>query len=437
MIERKVVFRHLLLICFVLNILPCHCQAVNEQLVLQLETIPEKDRESLSLFFEALIRLDTFGYTIFGDKPMSATGCWIKSSPFIFNKEAVFRKGQELWEKHSPKLHIKDFVFKFENTDDWYGIFLINKKAFIKVVDCHLDEFRKVLGKNVTPESLFLRIVSSKNSIGEVLKEDECLFGILFGYGYKNGYMYRRRQEVIKNLKACFIPPPVLPQQAASSNYDAQALLSEYINLKTRLKESSGNSKILDLFPEVGFLADLDDEETKKLLQHYNEIKFKIFNAFLSNNFLEAVLCKMTSGQPLPPQGKLFEQKFLKNIEEAENFLSLISQKPNIKVLIPGKLYFEVLNEGNGQTIASISTVLFHYKITILDKTVIVNTYEEEAKKVSLANTIVGFAKGVEGMKYGEKRILYVHPDLAYRKIGIVVPPQALLIIEVQTIESK
>ena len=118
--------------------------------------------------------------------------------------------------------------------------------------------------------------------------------------------MYRRRQDVLKNLKACFTPPLVLPEQTeffsdfcinenwvAASKYDAQELLAEYKNLKAILKESSGDLEILDLFPDVGFLADLNDEETKRLLQYYSKIKFEISNAFLSNDFLEAVVCKM------------------------------------------------------------------------------------------------------------------------------------------------
>ena len=152
------------------------------------------------------------------------------------------------------------------------------------------------------------------------------------------------------------------------------------------------------------------------------------------------------SGQPMPPgmdekkiwklQYKLHEQKSHKNLQDAENFLSKIAQKQDIKVLIPGKLYYELLQEGKGPpAIEPFSTSVFHYKIATLDESCIVDTYEEGApKKICLANAIPGFTKGVEGMKAHEKRKLYIHPNLAYRKIGIVVPPQTLLIIDVEAI---
>ena len=154
------------------------------------------------------------------------------------------------------------------------------------------------------------------------------------------------------------------------------------------------------------------------------------------------------SGQPMPPginekniwklQYQLHEQKSHKNLQDGEAFLSKIAQKRDIKIVIPGKLYYEVLKEGSGPTIEPFSTSLFHYKITTLDGNSVADTYEEDVpKKICLANTIPGFTKGVEGMKAGEKRKLYIHPDLAYRKIGIVVPPQMLLLVDVEAISQE
>lgn len=300
---KKIVFRLFLLAGCALKVLPCHCQVVPE-----LEAIPEKDRESLALFFEALMRIDAFGYTIFGDKPISATGCWTKytASPVIFSREKVYRRGEELWGKYSSKFDVKNFVFKFEEIEDWYGVFLINKKSFIKVVEQHIDAFRKILGQHTTAEDLFLQLVNSENTFQEVLKENECLFGIIFGYGYTNACMYNRRREALQDLKAYFTPPLALPEQTdflldfcikerrdyISHDY-AQELLAEYYNLKKTLKGTYSDSGILDAYPEVGFWADPDNEETKRLLKQYNTTKIEIINAFLSGNFLEVVVCKM------------------------------------------------------------------------------------------------------------------------------------------------
>jgi peptidylprolyl isomerase len=53
-------------------------------------------------------------------------------------------------------------------------------------------------------------------------------------------------------------------------------------------------------------------------------------------------------------------------------------------------------------------------------------------KKICLADVIPGFSRGVIGMKKGERRKLYIHPDFAYRQVGWKVPPQTLLIIDVE-----
>ena len=49
------------------------------------------------------------------------------------------------------------------------------------------------------------------------------------------------------------------------------------------------------------------------------------------------------------------------------------------------------------------------------------------------AETIPGFAKGVDGMCVGERRKIYIHPALGYGKVGYV-PPNSLLIVDVEVI---
>lgn len=129
-------------------------------------------------------------------------------------------------------------------------------------------------------------------------------------------------------------------------------------------------------------------------------------------------------------EGDPYEQICRKNREFSENYLSYIAQKPTIHVIIPNKLYYEVLQkESESVTLYS----LFHYKIMTVDETILANTYNEgPPKHISLTNAIVGFVKGVQGMSIGEKRKLYIHPDLAYRTIGVFAPPQSLIIIEVE-----
>ena len=52
-----------------------------------------------------------------------------------------------------------------------------------------------------------------------------------------------------------------------------------------------------------------------------------------------------------------------------------------------------------------------------------------------IKQSIPGFAKGLVGMKEGEKRILYIHPELAYGLAGHL-PPNSLLIFEVEIVKA-
>lgn len=122
----------------------------------------------------------------------------------------------------------------------------------------------------------------------------------------------------------------------------------------------------------------------------------------------------------------------LSNLQKAENYLLEISKKPNVHALQPNKLYYEILEEGT----ALGSLNVFNYKIYTLENEIILDTFKEKkARQVCLESAIVGFTRGIQGMKINEKRKIYIHPDLAYRNISIFVPSQSLIIIEVEAIE--
>lgn len=55
---------------------------------------------------------------------------------------------------------------------------------------------------------------------------------------------------------------------------------------------------------------------------------------------------------------------------------------------------------------------------------------------ISLDETIPGFNKGLIGMKEGEKRTLFIHPDYGYGTSGYL-PPNSLLTFEVELIKAN
>lgn len=128
-----------------------------------------------------------------------------------------------------------------------------------------------------------------------------------------------------------------------------------------------------------------------------------------------------------------FKKCAYKNLLIAEACLAEISKKQNIHTLIDNKLYYETIRQGIEK--ASCSPVKVRCTYTISDSNNIPLIENSMPKEIHLAEVIPGFSKGVEDMSVGEKRKLYVHPDLGYGSTHWIAPPQSLLIIDVELIE--
>ena len=124
------------------------------------------------------------------------------------------------------------------------------------------------------------------------------------------------------------------------------------------------------------------------------------------------------------------------NLTQAEEFLKANVGKDNIVEVEPGKLQYEVLNSGEGATVNEHSAPTIHYKGTYADGTVF-GSSQESGNPVTLPldQTIPGFNKGLVGMKEGEKRRLYIHPDMGYGTGGHL-PPNSLLIFDVEIVTA-
>lgn len=135
---------------------------------------------------------------------------------------------------------------------------------------------------------------------------------------------------------------------------------------------------------------------------------------------------------------KLYQDLYLlqgeKNKQETEAFFLENAKDPEVYIVEPGKLHYKILRPGKGEELCIYHHPMVLYTGKYLDGAVFCASTEEE--KIFLPETMVGFQKGVLGMKEGEKRLLYIHPEWGY-------PPtsreraQALLLFEVELIHVQ
>lgn len=154
------------------------------------------------------------------------------------------------------------------------------------------------------------------------------------------------------------------------------------------------------------------------------------------------------AGKPAPMNEKDYEkgmmalqEKALKklaedNLKAANDYLKTNVAKGNIVELVPGKLQYMVLDQGTGATVQEHGSPSIQYKGQYIDGTVFGSSEESGGPlTLSLDQTIPGFAKALVGMKEGEKRRIFVHPELGYGTSGHL-PPNSLLIFDVEIIKA-
>jgi len=128
----------------------------------------------------------------------------------------------------------------------------------------------------------------------------------------------------------------------------------------------------------------------------------------------------------------LFNRQAQENLEKSENYLQTKKEEKGVQECCQGKLLVEVLKKGNGK--ACSDRPLMHLLLKILDGETLCDTRESEPKRYDLKSCIDGLAQGVERMCEGERRRLYIHPDMAYGKLGGITP-NVVLIAEVELVD--
>lgn len=125
------------------------------------------------------------------------------------------------------------------------------------------------------------------------------------------------------------------------------------------------------------------------------------------------------------------------NLSAAQEFLEENVQKESVIEVVPGRLQYEVLSTGEGPEVGEHSSPTIHYTGTYIDGTIFGSSQDGNGPiTLSLDQTIPGFQKGISGMCEGEKRRIFVHPELGYGTSGHL-PPNSLLIFDIEVLASE
>ncbi|PWU14541.1 MAG: peptidylprolyl isomerase [Chlamydiae bacterium] len=128
-----------------------------------------------------------------------------------------------------------------------------------------------------------------------------------------------------------------------------------------------------------------------------------------------------------------FEQESKENLEKAETFLKKNAASAEVISIENGKVQYRIEKTGTGEAIQSHFSPLVHYKGQFLDGSIFRDSNEEV---LFLDEIITGLRLGLIGMREGEKRTIYIHPDFAY-KMHHNLPPNSLLTFEIEVVQAN
>ena len=285
-----------------------------------LKNIPEADKKALSDFFAILIKQNEFGFTIFGNKPVSVISYVEPDVNKVLELDnldvhpILIEKGWKIWQKYIQLFPCNNFLFgKYHS--QIYGkiisnIFLINKREIAALLKgntkIHFSEQENTFSNHSI--ELLTDFLSKE-------KMNQVTLGIVLGYGCINSKAFNRRTEISffysnnpdilendrkkltnESLEMCFLHniecSKTGPQinLEPSKGFDSIADEFNYLNCHLQLFELEGTALGITSFGTPAFVALNNEPETEKLLENYQITLNKMTNTYKNKLFLEATL---------------------------------------------------------------------------------------------------------------------------------------------------
>ena len=138
-------------------------------------------------------------------------------------------------------------------------------------------------------------------------------------------------------------------------------------------------------------------------------------------------------------QEAIFKEMAAENLKRTEEFLAKNKSADGVKELEVNKLQYKVEKEGSGPAVEEKSTPIVRYTAKFLDESA--DNIAKEESRINLEEEqeiiIPGFKKALIGMKEGEKRTVYIHPDLGFPANHYTRHTNSLLTYEIEVLKAN
>lgn len=244
--------------------------------------------------------------------------------------------------------------------------------------------------------------------------------------------------EVLINLKPNFIfgsykhaESCQLPDELKIAQTRIQSLLDRPDFLEYVLEKITGEKPIINCIPQSNehfvLQGNVEKAIAKVIWSTYSRLDLgtvsEFIEAFCSRNPLDRQRPQLNL-MPGALSGLKLAQS---NLNFAEDQIHTYSQKELIQEIRPDYLYFERIRVGNGNSIDSADELLLSYNIEDGHGNILAAQHNCWIK---LSETFPGFILGIQGMREGEMRKIYIHPAYGYG-ISTSLPPCVFLIVNV------
>ena len=250
--------------------------SIDKEIILKkIEKLNLEEKKDLTNFFRICCCSSDFGYTIFGEKPMSLEGLFLDRPKFedideYKDNEWVvceyrMKEGWEVWTKHFQDVQLSGFSLIFYPVPSYPELLhfaIINHKMFVDVVEKNLNEFQKVLNRKISSKEILKEYIKGEGKVFEIVKNHDGLLGVLLGYGKENSFKYMKGEKLSYSIDLSTIKPSDMSEislpsfKAVEGSFETRKIMESFKKQKERITPIYQKENFLEIVLLTLFCSD-------------------------------------------------------------------------------------------------------------------------------------------------------------------------------------